>query len=417
MPHRFAAALCILLLPILVLPSAAAASEVRPLTLDGALQAAYEEGPGAARARLELAEMLLQAADLEHQHRLGPPGRQSISVQFDMGTFGEWLEENTEDYQPPRMTIPLGGPSDMEKAQIEEILPIQFASLRNTAKAAYVQRMSGVRTGIVEAYHRLILSREEVELRTAAVNRLEVQLGHVRAMYDRGVVPELDVIGVEAALAGVRADLFDAREAADLAQASLNRSLGQPLDTRLDPVTDVVPAEAVEADLRGDILEAREASAEVAALRGQLEVAEKEMVIFRRIKGTYSPRRAYHERELAVQRKQIELYDAKGNAEMAIWAIRSRIARAAQQVGAREGQVAAAQRGLEVARLKYGAGMVTISEVLEAESNLLGVELAHLSVSVELMAARADRNTLLGRVGPHVEETMVQIEAEIEGLR
>ncbi len=417
MPHRFIAVLCILLLSILALPPAVAASEIRPLTLDGALQAAYEEGPGAAKARLELAEMLLRAADLEHQHRLGPPGRQSISVQFDLGTFGEWLEENTEDYQPPRMTIPLGGPSDMEKAQIEEILPIQFASLRNTAKAAFAQRMSGVRTGIVEAYHRLILSREEVKLRIAAVERLQVQLGHVRAMYDRGVVPELDVIGVDAALASARADLFDARESADLAQASLNSSLGQPLDTRHEPVTDASPDNAVEADLRTDILEAREASAEVIALRGQLEVAEKELELFRSIKGTYSARRAYRERELAVQRKQIELRDAEGNAEMAIWAIRSRIARATQGIVAREQGVAAARRGLEVARLKYGAGMVTISEVLEAESNLLGAELAHLSVSVDLMAARADRNTLLGRVGPHVEETMAGIEAEIEELR
>ncbi len=414
MLRRLAVVACILIIPGLIAGPGARASEIPSVTLEGAVELAYEEGAEAKKAEIELSETLLKAANLEHQHRLGPPGRQSITIRFDVP-----LPENEEipEKLPIEFSIPIGGPTDMEEAQVEEILPIQFASLRRTAEAAFEQRMASIRSRVIEQYFGAILAQEELDVRRAGVERLEVQRDQVAAMYDRGVVPELDLVQVEAALSNARYEQFEAEEMRDMAFAALNRSLGQPMDARPTLITTEIPDNPLDASLPEDIEQAREASAEIAALEGQLEVAEQELDIFRRIKGTYSPRRSYRERELEVERKEIELLDTERGIELSAMGLRSQIARARAQVDATAQGLAAAERALEVSQLKYDAGMHTISEVLEADASLMGAELAHRAAGVEVLAKTADRDTLLGRVGPHVEERLEAIRSDIEELR
>ncbi len=411
MLRRLAVAICLLIIPALLLSPGVGASEVPSITLESAIQRAYVEGADAKKARIELLETLLQAAELEHQHRMGPPGRQSITITIP-------LEDLLGEGTPPlQMSLPIGGPTDLEKAQVEEVLPIQFDSLRRTAAAAYEQRMASVRAGVIEAYFSAILAQEEVELRRAAVERVEAQLNQVRALFEAGVVPELDVVQVEAALAGAASELFEAEENASLAAASLNRLLGLPLDARPVLLTEDASEIVPQMDTREDVLESRGASAELAALVGQLEVAEKEMELYRRIKGTFSARRAYRERELEVERKEIEIHELQVNLEMGVLSLHSRIARASDQADSLFVQKTAARRGLDVARLRYEAGMTTVTDVLEAQTSLLGTELAEMAASVEILKALADRDTFLGRVGTHVEERMLEIEEDIDSLR
>ncbi len=410
-----AVVLLVSLLAILMPP--ATASEVQPLTLDAAVQIAYNEGPESKRAELELAETLLQAANLEHQHQLGAPGRQTIRIDFDLGTLGELLDEWIDDFQPPRMSIPIGGPSDMERAQIEEVLPIQFAALRQTAGAAYDQRMGSIRTQIIDAYYARVLAEGNLEVQERAFERLTVQQEQVRALYDQGMIPHMDLIQMEMALASAHAERLDAQDTVTLASASLNRRLGRPLGDDITLRLDPIPLTPPEGDLGRDEETARAASAEITALEGQLAVAEKELDLFGRYKGTFTRRRTYHEYELAVERKELELHDAERNVELAVLATESRLTRAFGQLGARDQQQSVAERGLEAVQLKYEAGLTTITDVLEAQNALLGAELAHLSATVEILSTKADRDTLLGRVGPYVADRRTAIETRIGELR
>ncbi|MFP4199796.1 MAG: efflux RND transporter periplasmic adaptor subunit [Clostridia bacterium] len=409
MLRHLTAVLCIALILTAMVAPTVAASEIQSINLEGAIERAYRDGNESRKAELELEENLLQAANLEHEHRLGPPGRQTMNITFEMPD-----PDSPGDTIPVEMSLPMGGPSDLEKAQIEEVLPIQFASMRRSSEAAFEQRMAGFRADVIDAYFGAILGEREVELRRASEARLQIRRDQVEAMYRGGMVPEMDLVQVGASLASARADRFEAEENARLARASLNRLLGLPLDAEPSLLAPQMPTAPPETDLRDDILEAREANAEISALEGQLEVAEKEMELYRRIKGGFSARRAYRERELEVQRKQIELREAEVSSELGMWNVRSQIDRALAQLESRREAVAAARHGLEVARVTYEAGMNTITEVLEAESGLLGAELAELGSSVEVLSAHADRDTLLGRVGPHVRERIEAINSGSE---
>ncbi len=412
MLRHLTAVFCISLIATTIFAPTVAASELQSINLEGAIERAYEDGNESRRAELEFEENLLRAANLEHQHRLGPPGRQTMSITFEFPD-----PNNPGETIPMEMSLPMGGPTDLEEAQIEEVLPIQFASIRRSSEAAFEQRMAGLRADVIDAYYGAILAEREVELRRTSRSRLEVRRDQVEAMYERGMVAEMDLVEVEAVLASARADLFEAQENANLARASFNRLLGLPLDENPRLLMPEMPAAPPEAELRDDILDARAASAEVSAVEGQLEVAEKEMELYRRIKGGFSARRAYRERELEVERKQIELREAELNSELGIWNVRSRIDRALAKLEARRENLDAARRRLEVARVSYQAGMNTITDVLEAENGLLGAELAEFGTSVEVLSATADRDTMLGRVGSHVEERIRAISSDIDELR
>lgn len=410
-------ALVSLILSAVLLPQATARQE-RGLTLEMAQYEAQTQSLAAEEARLALEDMRLEAANLEHQHELGPPGRQTITFELDLGPVKDFLEELGQDVEPIRISIPVGEPSDLEKAKIEELLPVQFAALRRTADAQFRQGMARLRSNAIEHYFGALLAQEQVALKAQTLDRLETQQQQVDLMLEQGLVPELEKSQIDAAVAQAEVDSFEAKEEAELAKKNLLHFLGRPMEDPLTLLTeDVSPDLPLKGDPETDIEKARAESAKLTALEGQLEVAEKELAIFHDAKGGFSGRRAYRERELEVEQQELQLEKARRELTLAVHSLRSNIRQAENKYQAIDQQLKAARDGYEVARLKYESGRNTLTDVLAAESDLLAAELAELGAAIGLATAQAEREALLGGVDDIVPETIESVHDDIEALR
>lgn len=102
-----------------------------------------------------------------------------------------------------------------------------------------------VRLDATRAYWSLVTAREAVAVLERAEARMAAWVGDVRARVDAGVLPPNDVLTAEAQEARQTVRLVRARQEATLAQVGLARLVGLPLDQPIDPATP--PAEPLAA--------------------------------------------------------------------------------------------------------------------------------------------------------------------------
>ncbi len=100
-----------------------------------------------------------------------------------------------------------------------------------------------MRATVTNGYYGLLQAGNMRELGRESVHRLEEHLKDVKAQYDVGVVAKVDVLRSEVELANAQQSLIKAENGYQLAEASLNRIIGLPLNTRLQLIQtlDYVP--------------------------------------------------------------------------------------------------------------------------------------------------------------------------------
>lgn len=108
------------------------------------------------------------------------------------------------------------------------------------AKAGYNYSLIGVqkayndmRQTVTNGYYGMLQADNMQNLSRESVNRLEEHLKNVQAQYEVGVVAKVDVLRSEVELADAQQNLIKAENAYQIAEASLNRVIGLPMDTTL----------------------------------------------------------------------------------------------------------------------------------------------------------------------------------------
>lgn len=108
------------------------------------------------------------------------------------------------------------------------------------AKAGYNYSVIGVqkayndmRQTVTNGYYGMLQADNMQNLSRESVNRLEEHLKNVQAQYEVGVVAKVDVLRSEVELADAQQNLIKAENAYQIAEASLNRVIGLPMDTTL----------------------------------------------------------------------------------------------------------------------------------------------------------------------------------------
>lgn len=90
-----------------------------------------------------------------------------------------------------------------------------------------------MRSTVTSGYFDMLQADNMQKLSAESVTRLENHLKNVQAQYDVGVVAKADVLRSQVELADAKQDLIKAENQYQLAEASLNRIVGLPMDTNL----------------------------------------------------------------------------------------------------------------------------------------------------------------------------------------
>jgi outer membrane protein TolC len=246
-------------------------------------------------------------------------------------------------------------------------------------------------------------------------------------MFERELVPKNDLLAVQVALADARQNRLRAANAAELALADYNRRLGQPLDRPVE-LAEVLPEpEPLPSDLDSLVAMAVEQRSEIDALAeqgealGQLARTERSRVLPQvSLTGSYSylengflddedvlyagvgvqwalfdggqsrKRAAALERSRrAVQDQRLDLESLIGLQVRQAWL---EVEETRQRVLVTANAAEQAEENLRIARERYGAGLGTQTQLLEAESlriraltnrddALLGAGLARLKLA------------------------------------
>lgn len=389
---------------LLFLPSSGsevAGEEVQELTLDDAVERALRDGGRAKTAHLEMTESLLEAANLQREHETGPPRGQTMTLPGPEG--------------PVRITV--GAPSDFEKAQVEKLLPLQFAMVRDVARTRYESQMAALRADVIELYYAALLADMAVDLHRDSLDRLEAHRSQAETLYSEGQVAEIDVVRARAEWSAGEAELVSAERTRDRALTALLDITGMDLDARVRLVEPGIAPSGEDFELTDDIERAISASPEVDSARGRLELAEKEEELFLEHRGGYTRRRSYRERSLAIEQAEHALIESKRAVQMQVRDLHFRLAEMESRREALSDQVGLASRAAEVASVQYEAGLTTVTDVLDSTVRLREAELAGRDAEIQYLIARAHRDSLMGEGVVDLQYDYQKVLAEIEELR
>jgi len=281
---------------------------------------------------------------------------------------------------------------------------IAAAEARGRGAGAQLQGAEqDLKLAVAESYVDVLRARKALAVAESNVRTLEALAGDVGAMYERELVPKNELLAVQVALADARQNRLRAANGAEIAQAAYNRRLGEPLDRTADLEEQIPEPEALPPELAALVQRAAERRTELAALTeqasayGQLAKVERSRVLPQvSVSGGYNylENQFLDDEEFAMAGVGVQwaLFDGGQSRKRAAAMERNR--RAAEQqradveslialqvrqawLGVEEArervQVSAdaveqAEENLRIARERYGAGLGTQTQLLEAET-------------------------------------------------
>lgn len=105
---------------------------------------------------------------------------------------------------------------------------------REGAGAAYEEALQQAKFDAVNGYYTLIKDRNAIDVANQSVTDYQGHLTNVQAQYNVGIVANSDVMASQTNLADAQTQLVRARNAADLAETTLNQTLALPVSTKID---------------------------------------------------------------------------------------------------------------------------------------------------------------------------------------
>ena len=260
-----------------------------------------------------------------------------------------------------------------------------------------------LKLAVADAYVSVLRTRKALAVADSNVTTLESLAHDIGAMFERELVPKNDLLAVQVALADARQNRLKAANTAEIALASYNRRLGEPM-VRPAELAEVLPEPAgLPPDLDGLVKEALDRRTELDALDeqaeayGQLAKTERSRVLPQvSLMGGYN----YLENDFLDDEEfasagigvQWALFDGGQSRKRASALERSRratrerredvaslialqvrqawldVEETRERVRVTADAVDQAEENLRIARERYGAGLGTQTQLLEAET-------------------------------------------------
>ena len=261
-----------------------------------------------------------------------------------------------------------------------------------------------LKIAVAESYVGVLRSRRALAVAASNVTTLESLARDIESMFERELVPKNELLAVQVALADARQNRLKAANAAEISLAAYNRRLGEPLARPAD-LEEALPEPAVglPADLDGLVAEALERRAELEALDeqatayGQLAKTERARVLpqvsltggYNYLENDFLDDEEFaaagigvqwalfdggqsRKRAAALERSRRATQDQRAEAASLI-ALQVRqawleVEETRERVSVTADAVEQAEENLRIARERYGAGLGTQTQLLEAET-------------------------------------------------
>jgi len=384
------------------------AHAIRAETLQDAWERArqHDQGLAAVRSEAEAAQLDAAAARAQRMPTLAVGGAYTWlndSPAFDFSFTGL-----------PIVAPPLFSGDDFAQGSATLSVPL-FTGGRITSSIAAAEaqgrgagaQVTGaeqdLRLVVAETYVGVLRARRARAVADSNVRTLEALVSDVSAMFERELVPKNDLLAVQVALADARQNRLRAANAAEIALAAYNRRLGEPLDRPVD-LEEVLPAPAeLPGELAALVALAGERRTELAALGeqarayGQMAKAERARLLpqvsvsggYNYLENQFLDEEAVamagvgvqwalfdggqaRKRAAAMDRNRRATEERRADAESLI-ALQVRqawlgVEETQQRVSVTADAVEQAEENLRIARERYGAGLGTQTQLLEAET-------------------------------------------------
>jgi outer membrane protein TolC len=139
------------------------------------------------------------------------------------------------------------------------------------AGAQAVGAEADLKLAVADAYVGVLRARKALTVAESSVASLESVVSDVGNMFERELVPKNDLLAVQVALADARQNRLRAANALQIALASYNRRLGEPMDRTVDLVESLPAPSDTPSDLAGLIEQALHQRTELTSLDQQAE--------------------------------------------------------------------------------------------------------------------------------------------------
>lgn len=216
--------------------ASSAYAETVHMDLPEAMQRAFDTNPDIAIAQynFDAARANYNAAresygiSISANHNTGRSGYDDLQENKMLGVWSKNIGNSHSNGVSASMPIFTGGRLEGSAKQAKAAYKI--------AKVGIQQSYNDMRDTVTTGYFNVLQARNMEKLCTESVDRLTDHLKNVQAQYDVGVVAKVDVLRSEVEVASAVQKWLQAKNAAEIAEANMNRIVGLPLDTSLDLV-------------------------------------------------------------------------------------------------------------------------------------------------------------------------------------
>jgi outer membrane protein TolC len=386
--------------------AASPASRAETLAEAWALADAQDNGLAAIRSQAEAAEYDAAAARAQRWPSLAVGGaytRLDDAPAFDFGFTGLPVA-------PPE----LFGGDDFWMGAATVTVPLYTGGRISSSIAAAEARGRGagaqaegaaedLKLAVADAYVGVLRARKALAVAESNVTTLEALVSDISAMFERELVPKNDLLAVQVALADARQSRLRAANAAQIALAAYNRRLGEPLTRPADPEDSLPAPEGLAADPEELVRTALERRSELKALDeqatayGQLAKTERSRVLPQlSVTGAYNylentflddedfasvgvgvqwalfdggqARKRAASLERSKRATEQQRADVQSLIELQVRQAWLDVSETRQRVQVTADAVDQSEENLRIARERYGAGLGTQTQLLEAES-------------------------------------------------
>lgn len=331
------------------------------------------------------------------------------------------------------------------------------------AKANYKYYLVGeqkayndMRETVTNSYYGMLQADNVQNLSRESVNRLEEHLKNVKAQYDVGVVAKVDVLRSEVELADAQQTLIQAENAYHIAEATLNKIVGLPMDTTLK-LQDSMQYTPYDNDMkycldyaaehRPDLEQARQ---NVEAAKGALKVARSGYMpqvsasasqnwndtnwpgdengnwsvgvgVSMNIFDTGVTLSKIHGAEADLAKAEESYRDAVDSIMLEVRSTYLNLREAEKRIKTTEVAVAKAEEDYHIAQVRYMAGVGTNTDVLDAQVALTDAQNNYVQSLYDYNTSKTSLETAIGvpMIFPHTvtveEAALEQASAEVNG--
>lgn len=331
------------------------------------------------------------------------------------------------------------------------------------AKANYKYYLVGeqkayndMRETVTNSYYGMLQADNVQNLSRESVNRLEEHLKNVKAQYDVGVVAKVDVLRSEVELADAQQTLIQAENAYHIAEATLNKIVGLPMDTTLK-LQDSMQYTPYDNDMkycldyaaehRPDLEQARQ---NVEAAKGALKVARSGYMpqvsasasqnwndtnwpgdengnwsvgvgVSMNIFDTGVTLSKIHGAKADLAKAEESYRDAVDSIMLEVRSTYLNLREAEKRIKTTEVAVAKAEEDYHIAQVRYMAGVGTNTDVLDAQVALTDAQNNYVQSLYDYNTSKTSLETAIGvpMAFPHTvtveEAALEQASAEVNG--